>query len=165
MSRIGKVPIAIPAGVEVTLNGNDVAVKGPNKNFAITEDCQGVFGLYQEFTGKYRQCMALADSVAKHANMCVALANYVPAECYADTFGFDEATTRPEALKCLVENLCGPEMLCGFFDKLFRLENVRQGFEETVKKTCELGGVSYDTLRCVDYAADDCGDETTDGVS
>ena len=29
MSRIGKRPIAIPAGVEVTLDGNDVRVKGP----------------------------------------------------------------------------------------------------------------------------------------
>lgn len=29
MSRIGRKPIAIPAGVEVTLNGNTVTVKGP----------------------------------------------------------------------------------------------------------------------------------------
>jgi large subunit ribosomal protein L6 len=29
MSRIGRRPIAIPAGVEVTLDGNDVRVKGP----------------------------------------------------------------------------------------------------------------------------------------
>ena len=29
MSRIGKMPIAIPAGVEVTLNGSDITVKGP----------------------------------------------------------------------------------------------------------------------------------------
>ena len=29
MSRIGKKPIPVPAGVEVTINGNDVAVKGP----------------------------------------------------------------------------------------------------------------------------------------
>lgn len=29
MSRIGKLPIAIPAGVTVTLNGNEVTVKGP----------------------------------------------------------------------------------------------------------------------------------------
>lgn len=29
MSRIGKLPIAIPAGVSVTLNGNTVTVKGP----------------------------------------------------------------------------------------------------------------------------------------
>lgn len=30
MSRIGKKPIEIPGGVEVTLNGRDVSVKGPN---------------------------------------------------------------------------------------------------------------------------------------
>ena len=29
MSRIGKKPIAIPAGVEVNINGNEVTVKGP----------------------------------------------------------------------------------------------------------------------------------------
>lgn len=29
MSRIGKQPIAIPAGVEVTIDGSDVTVKGP----------------------------------------------------------------------------------------------------------------------------------------
>jgi large subunit ribosomal protein L6 len=29
MSRIGNKPITVPAGVEVTLNGNDVTVKGP----------------------------------------------------------------------------------------------------------------------------------------
>ena len=30
MSRIGKKPIKIPEGVEVTLNDNIVTVKGPN---------------------------------------------------------------------------------------------------------------------------------------
>ncbi len=29
MSRIGRLPIAVPAGVEVTLDGQTVAVKGP----------------------------------------------------------------------------------------------------------------------------------------
>lgn len=29
MSRIGKLPITVPAGVEVTLDGRDVSVKGP----------------------------------------------------------------------------------------------------------------------------------------
>ena len=29
MSRIGKKPVQIPAGVEVTVNGNHIAVKGP----------------------------------------------------------------------------------------------------------------------------------------
>ena len=29
MSRIGKNPIEIPAGVDVTINGADVTVKGP----------------------------------------------------------------------------------------------------------------------------------------
>ena len=29
MSRIGRKPVAVPAGVEVTVNGNVVTVKGP----------------------------------------------------------------------------------------------------------------------------------------
>ena len=29
MSRIGKMPIAVPSGVEVTLDGQQVSVKGP----------------------------------------------------------------------------------------------------------------------------------------
>ena len=30
MSRIGKKPIEIPGGVEITVSGRDVGVKGPN---------------------------------------------------------------------------------------------------------------------------------------
>ena len=29
MSRIGKLPVSVPAGVEVTINGSEVSVKGP----------------------------------------------------------------------------------------------------------------------------------------
>ena len=36
MSRIGKLPIAIPAGVEVTLDGQDVQVKGPKGTLNLT---------------------------------------------------------------------------------------------------------------------------------
>ncbi|MDO4665308.1 MAG: 50S ribosomal protein L6 [Actinomycetaceae bacterium] len=36
MSRIGKLPIAIPSGVEVTVNGNDVKVKGPKGELSQT---------------------------------------------------------------------------------------------------------------------------------
>ena len=32
MSRIGKKPIAIPDGVEVTVNGSHISVKGPKAN-------------------------------------------------------------------------------------------------------------------------------------
>src|SRR5690242_12361 len=34
MSRIGKAPIPVPSGVEVTINGSDVAVKGPKGSLA-----------------------------------------------------------------------------------------------------------------------------------
>lgn len=36
MSRIGKNPIDIPAGVTVTINGQDVAVKGPKGELSLT---------------------------------------------------------------------------------------------------------------------------------
>lgn len=36
MSRIGKLPIPIPAGVDVTITGQDVTVKGPKGELALT---------------------------------------------------------------------------------------------------------------------------------
>ncbi|PIF02742.1 MAG: 50S ribosomal protein L6 [Propionibacterium sp.] len=36
MSRIGKLPITVPAGVEVKLDGRDVAVKGPKGELSMT---------------------------------------------------------------------------------------------------------------------------------
>lgn len=35
MSRIGKMPVAIPAGVEVKLDGNHISVKGPKGQLAL----------------------------------------------------------------------------------------------------------------------------------
>ena len=35
MSRIGKLPIVIPAGVTVTISGNEVKVKGPKGELAL----------------------------------------------------------------------------------------------------------------------------------
>jgi large subunit ribosomal protein L6 len=36
MSRIGRLPISIPAGVEVKIDGQDVAVKGPKGELSLT---------------------------------------------------------------------------------------------------------------------------------
>ena len=36
MSRIGRLPVQVPSGVDVTITGNDVAVKGPKGQLAIT---------------------------------------------------------------------------------------------------------------------------------
>nr|NLI48971.1 50S ribosomal protein L6 [Propionibacterium sp.] len=36
MSRIGKLPIALPGGVEVTIDGQDVSVKGPKGSLSLT---------------------------------------------------------------------------------------------------------------------------------
>ena len=50
MSRIGKLPVSVPAGVEVKINGSDVSVKGPkgelsysfSKNLKISQTDEGV---------------------------------------------------------------------------------------------------------------------------
>lgn len=36
MSRIGKIPVAVPAGVDVTIDGQDVAIKGPKGSLSLT---------------------------------------------------------------------------------------------------------------------------------
>jgi large subunit ribosomal protein L6 len=36
MSRIGRLPIEVPAGVTVTVDGRDVTVKGPKGELALT---------------------------------------------------------------------------------------------------------------------------------
>ena len=36
MSRIGKIPVTVPSGVEVTIDGQDVAVKGPKGQLSLT---------------------------------------------------------------------------------------------------------------------------------
>lgn len=36
MSRIGRLPVPVPSGVEVSIDGQDVAVKGPKGQLAIT---------------------------------------------------------------------------------------------------------------------------------
>ncbi len=36
MSRIGRLPVSIPAGVDVTLEGQDIRVKGPKGELALT---------------------------------------------------------------------------------------------------------------------------------
>ena len=38
MSRIGKKPIDVPAGVEVTINGSDISIKGPKGTLSRTID-------------------------------------------------------------------------------------------------------------------------------
>ena len=36
MSRIGRLPVPVPSGVEVTIEGQDVSVKGPKGQLALT---------------------------------------------------------------------------------------------------------------------------------
>ena len=36
MSRIGRLPIPVPTGVDVTINGQDVTVKGPKGTLSHT---------------------------------------------------------------------------------------------------------------------------------
>jgi large subunit ribosomal protein L6 len=46
MSRVGKNPIPVPSGVEVTINGNHVTVKGPKG--ALDRDLPGALTIRQE---------------------------------------------------------------------------------------------------------------------
>ena len=39
MSRIGKIPVEIPSGVEVNINGQDVSVKGPKGTLTMSVAC------------------------------------------------------------------------------------------------------------------------------
>lgn len=36
MSRIGKIPVTVPAGVDVTIDGQDISVKGPKGSLSLT---------------------------------------------------------------------------------------------------------------------------------
>ena len=36
MSRIGRLPVPVPAGVDVTINGQDITVKGPKGTLSRT---------------------------------------------------------------------------------------------------------------------------------
>ena len=36
MSRIGKLPVPVPSGVDVTLDGQDVVVKGPKGELSLS---------------------------------------------------------------------------------------------------------------------------------
>ena len=36
MSRIGRAPVPVPAGVTATINGQDIAIVGPKGSLAIT---------------------------------------------------------------------------------------------------------------------------------
>ncbi|MFC4604706.1 50S ribosomal protein L6 [Rhodococcus kronopolitis] len=36
MSRIGKIPVTVPAGVDVTIDGQDITVKGPKGTLSLT---------------------------------------------------------------------------------------------------------------------------------
>lgn len=50
MSRIGKIPVPVPAGVDIKLNGSDISVKGPkgelsysfSKNLKISQTDEGI---------------------------------------------------------------------------------------------------------------------------
>ena len=67
MSRIGKLPINIPAGVTVTLNNGVVTVKGPKGELSQkvdssinvkVEDAQVVLDINEESAGNYKQKQA-----------------------------------------------------------------------------------------------------------
>ena len=67
MSRIGKKPISIPAGVTITNNGDSVVVKGPKGELAQPFDAE--FKLTEE-EGSYELNALLSRNVTKRFMAC-----------------------------------------------------------------------------------------------
>ena len=73
MSRIGKRPIAIPAGVEVKVNGNEVAVKGPKGSLVRTfssavKIAVGANGIEVSLARNSNDIRPMWGTVASHIN-------------------------------------------------------------------------------------------------
>ena len=76
MSRIGKKPITIPAGVEVKLNGNDITVKGAKGELSYTFNADinvlsgksifGTFYLYKATDPEFIFEVNLSDGTYTH---------------------------------------------------------------------------------------------------
>ncbi len=94
MSRIGNKPIAIPAGVEVKVNGNEVAVKGPkgsltntfNKDMAITVEGSEVLVKRPSENKEHRALHGLTRTLI--ANMVEGVSNGFSKELEVNGVGY-----------------------------------------------------------------------------
>jgi large subunit ribosomal protein L6 len=78
MSRIGKKPVAIPAGVEVKVNGTSVSVKGPKGT--LTQVLQGAIGVEVDAAAKEVRVLRNSDlrtDRAKHGLYRALIANMI----------------------------------------------------------------------------------------
>ena len=78
MSRIGKKPVVIPAGVEVKVNGNAVSVKGPKGS--LTQVLQGAIGVEVDSDPKQVRVLRTSDlraDRAKHGLYRALIANMI----------------------------------------------------------------------------------------
>jgi large subunit ribosomal protein L6 len=74
MSRIGKKPIVVPKGVTVTINGHDVAVKGPKGELKLTlvedviaeQDADGISVTPREDTQRGRAMWGLSRTLVQN---------------------------------------------------------------------------------------------------
>ncbi len=94
MSRIGKKPIAIPAGVEVKLNGNEITVKGPkaelsgtfNKDLTVTVENNEVIVTRPTDNKEHRSLHGLTRTLI--ANMVEGVTNGFKKELEVNGVGY-----------------------------------------------------------------------------
>ena len=67
MSRIGKSPIPVPSGVDVTIDGRHVTVKGPKGTLE-----RDIPGAITDPPGRRRRCSSSAPTTSARTGPCTA---------------------------------------------------------------------------------------------
>lgn len=94
MSRIGRMPVVVPAGVEVTINGNDITVKGPkgtltrtvHSDMALTMEGNEILVTRPSDVKEHRSLHGLTRSLV--ANMVEGVANGFKKELEINGIGY-----------------------------------------------------------------------------
>ena len=108
MSRIGKAPIPVPSGVEVTINGSDVAVKGPKGSLAwsvpeditVTRDGDTLTVTRPDDERQHRALHGMARSLV--ANMVVGVSEGFTKELEIVGVGYRAAAQGPSKIELQV---------------------------------------------------------------
>jgi large subunit ribosomal protein L6 len=108
VSRIGKAPIPLPSGVEVTINGSDVAVKGPKGSLAwsvpeditVTQDGDTLNVARPDDERQHRALHGMARSLV--ANMVVGVSEGFSKELEIVGVGYRVAAQGPSKLELQV---------------------------------------------------------------
>jgi large subunit ribosomal protein L6 len=108
VSRIGKAPIPLPSGVEVTINGSNVAVKGPKGSLAwsvpeditVTQDGDTLNVARPDDERQHRALHGMARSLV--ANMVVGVSEGFSKELEIVGVGYRAAAQGPSKLELQV---------------------------------------------------------------